>query len=261
MKRGKSLTIGACIAALGLANVPTFAQDEGDGVSEVALLSEARGGFGFIGLKPDQFGRTPDNPMDQYAAKALTGQQISQMFSELCLKAPFDAKRYDLAIQGQGGFSSQVTDVEETSIPKPLLGSTTRGATQIRQHASTYGISGLWLGENAEQLEGRYFLRYSGSLVITGPFKAKNIYAPQCNLTLRATGLTSGTELLDGIEASASGFVSLKRKEKKKYAQATWTGPQIDGRVPRISASVSSLHKPEQTVHLTLQLLPEGKVK
>jgi hypothetical protein len=256
------LSYGACLGVVSFAATASLANQTASEESEVALLSDKRGGFGFVGLKPGSWGKLPDNPMDQYTAKEISGKQIGSLFGQLCLNHLFDSAKYDEAVKAYAtDFSPIVSKIAETSVAKPLIGHKDIAATQIVQNVSSYGVSGFWSGSNAEDLNGRFFLKYSGNLVVTGPFKAKNIYAPQCNLTVRVTGMDNASELLDEIESLASGFSSLDRREKKKYARAVWTGPEINGQVPRISASASAFHKPEQTVHLTLQLLPKGKRK
>lgn len=260
MTRGL-LAASCCVALFGAGYTATWANEPLDDEQGVALLSTKRGGFGFVGLSRDEYGRTPGDPMEQFAPTALTGSEISSMFGNFCLQQPFDYTAYETAIVANTDFAPEVADISEASLANPLFGRSERAATQITQHVSRYGISGFWAGENAEDLEGRLFLQFSGALVMTGPFKSKDTYAPQCNLTLRVEGMTSGTELLDGIAARVPDFSSEKRREKRRYAEETWTGPDINGRIPRIIATVRGFHRSQQTVHLTLQLLPEGKRK
>lgn len=237
----------------------------GDGIPynpEPALLSDRYGDPGYVGFLPDANGRVPDDPIESLNAKALSAAEISSLFAKLCMTKPFDRAVYEGArAESASDFRPTVRHIAATSVAKPLIGSTQIPAVELTQNLSDYGITSLWLGEGADSLKGRWYLRYSGSLIMTGPFEKKDVYAPQCNLTLHVTGLTASKELLDGIERLSAGYTSVKRVEKPKYGYAIWNGPPIEGRVPRLTANLSKLNKPAQAVHITLQLLPAPKAK
>lgn len=249
------LTGMAAVAAM-----PVLAQQMSV-VGDYVLLSDHYGGPAYIGLP--LVGRSvPDAPVEALSAKAMSGEAIATMFAGLCLATPFDRASYDAArATVASDFVSAARALPDFAAPRALIGVNNVAATQIVQERSDYGLASLWTGEGADQLKDRQVLRYSGSLVITGPVKPKDLYAPQCNLTLHVSGLTVAKPLLDGIQNAASGFVAGKRTEKPKYGYAVWTSAGADGRTLRITANAEKLHKPEQVVHITLQLLPAEKSK
>jgi hypothetical protein len=223
------------------------------------LLSDDSGGRAYIGL-PLVGNSLPDEPIESFAASAMTGEQTAELFANLCLKRLFDGDAY-AAARKSSGFVSRPSRLPYFEAAKPLLGVNKVAATELTQDESANGIASFWSGEGLDALTNRQYLRYSGGLVITGPVKAKNFHAPQCNLTLRLAGLTDSRPLLDGIQSSAAGFASSKRADKPKYGYAIWTKTLEGGSVARITANVTNLNKPEQTVHLTLQMLPAAKPK
>jgi hypothetical protein len=225
------------------------------------LLSDNYGGHQYIGL-PLVGKATPDEPISALPARLMTGDQVSNIFVQLCLTKLFDRSSYDAArADAAKDFVSADISLAEFTAPNPLIGTYTRAATRLVQEHSEYGIASLWLGDGVEALKGRQYIGYSGRLVITGPVSAKDMYSPQCNLTVNVSGLGSSKALLDGIQNSATGFAVIKRVEKPKYGYATWIKHGEDGRNVRITADSGYLLKPTQIVHLTVQLLPAGKYK
>lgn len=260
---GYSMRIAARIVILAGAVWLATASSQAQTVPEAdyVLLSDDYGGRGYIGTQFTGPG-VPDEPLDALTAKELSGDQISALFVQLCLAKPFDRSSYDAALKGPvSEFRSTTIALSDYAAAKPLIGVNKMPGTQIVQERSDYGAASLWLGDGIEALPNRLFLRYSGGLVITGPVKAKDLYAPQCNLTVRVTGLTSAAALLDGVQNGAVGFKALKRAAKPKYGYGVWTRAREGGRTARITVDASSLHKAVQIVHLTVQLLPVGRVK
>ncbi len=253
---GRTLLTGmAAVAAM-----PALAQQMSV-VGDYVLLSDNYGGSSYIGL-PLAGRSVPDAPVEALPAKAMSGEAVAAMFAGLCLGKPFDRASYDAALPTVApDFVSAARALPDFAAPRALIGVNNVAATQIVQERSDYGFASLWTGEGVDQLKDRQALRYSGSLVITGPVKPKDLYAPQCNLTLHVSGLTAAKPLLDGIQGAATGFTAGKRVEKPKYGYAVWTSAGADGRTLRITANAEKLHKPEQVVHITLQLLPAEKSK
>ena len=246
------------ISAISVVPTPSFAAES---ERNYVLLSDKYGGHQYIGL-PLVDRATPDEPIESLQARPMSGDQVSNIFAQLCLTKLFDRASYDAArANAAKEFVSANIDLAEFTAPNPLIGTYTRAATELVQEHSEYGIASLWLGDGVEALKGRQYVGYSGSLVITGPVSAKDMYAPQCNLTVRVSGLGSSKALLEGIQNSATGFTVIKRVEKPKYGYATWTKRGEDGRTVRITAESGYLLKPTQIVHLTVQLLPVGKDK
>jgi hypothetical protein len=254
-----TITASLLAAAVGLLSASALAQPLAE--AGFVLLSDEYGGRGYIGMifaGPN----VPAEPIESFEAKQLSGQQISSAFAQLCLAKPFDRPAYEAARNGAlPEFRSVTIRLPDYTAAKPLFGSNKLPATEIVQERSPYGMASLWLGEGFDALPNRFFLRYSGGLVITGPVTAKDLYAPQCNLTARVSGLTSSQALLDGIAAAATGFTLNKRVDKPKYGFGTWTKTDAGGRIMRISVNANNLHKAAQTVHLTIQLLPAAKAK
>jgi hypothetical protein len=262
---GVSFGLTCCALAISVQATSESAEQKGYGFVpqsyDYVLLSDNYGGRGYIGL-PLVGPKVPYEPIEAFQAKPMSGEQIADLFTRLCLAKPFDRASYlagrdDVAKD----FVSGSRSLPDFVTPKPLLGVTKVPATQLIQENSEFGIASLWLGEGIEGLSNRQYLRYSGGLVITGPVKAKDLYAPQCNLTLRVSELTSSQALLNGIQAATTGFTVVKRVEKPKYGFAVWTKSVAGERTIRISADASYLNKAAQTVHMTIQLLPAGQNK
>lgn len=223
------------------------------------LLSDKYGDPGYVGLMPAYGVRSINDPMDSFSSRGMSGLEIASLFHKLCLAKPFDAVAYAEVMKSSApDFQPTVSNLPDFSAPKPLLGSFSVAGTSFSQNISNYGISDMWLGDGGEKLDNRPFARFSGSLIITGPFESKNSYAPQCNLIVKVSGVTESKELLDTIQAALPGYSSAKRVEKPKYGYGIWLGLPVNGRIPRVTVTASKLNKPEQVVHLTIQLLPPG---
>ncbi|BBD98686.1 hypothetical protein SAMIE_1021870 [Sphingobium amiense] len=226
------------------------------------LLSDKYGDPGYVGLMAGYGARSIDDPMDGFSAGNLSGSEVASLFQKTCLAKPFDAAAYAEAMKSNAPeFRPTVANLPDFSAPKPLIGSFSVAATTLSQNVSDYGISDIWLGEDGENLNNRPFARFSGSLIITGPFGTKNSYAPQCNFIVKVNKITDSKELIDAVQAALPGFTATKRVEKPKYGYGIWLGSPIEGRIPRVTVTASKLNKPEQVVYLTIQLLPPGVVK
>jgi hypothetical protein len=250
---------GLLLAAVTLSAQPATSQIATS--NDFIMLSNDYGGRTYIGL-PLAGQQTPKDPLDSLEAATISGPEIGAMFAQLCLTKLFDRGAYEAALASSAkDFKTTTRSLPAFSSPKPLLGSYNVAPGQFAQEQSRYGFSSLWLGEGLASIANRQFLRYSGSLVISGPVNAKDFYVPQCNLAARVSGLTSAAALLDSVQTAAAGASTIKRVEKPKYGYGIWTLPTGDGRLARISVEANALHKPAQTVYLTVQLLPVGKTK
>jgi hypothetical protein len=230
--------------------------------ADYILLSHKYGDAGYVGLMPEYGTRSINDPLDTFSARSMSGSEVASLFQKLCLSEPFNAAAYSEAMKVTAPeFRPTARNLPAFSAPKPLVGSFNVAETSLSQNFSEYGISSIWLGEDAEKLNNRPFTRFSGSLIITGPFESKNSYAPQCNVTVKVSTISDGKELIEAIQAALPTYSTAKRVEKPKYAYGIWLGSPIDGRIPRVTVTASKLNRSEQIVHLTIQLLPTGIIK
>lgn len=226
------------------------------------LFTDKYGDPGYVGLMPTYGARSIENPIDRFSARSTSGPEVASLFQKICLSRPFDAAAYSEALQSSAPeFHPTKSNLPEFSAPKPLIGSLNVAEVTFSQNVADYGISDIWLGENGEKLNNRPFARFSGGLIITGPFETKNTYAPQCNLVVKVSGISESKSLLDTVQAALPGYKIAKRVEKPKYGYGVWLGSPMDGRVPRVTVSIDKLNKPEQVASLTIQLLPPGVTK
>lgn len=226
------------------------------------LFSGKYGDPGYVGLMPAYGVRSINDPMDSFSSRSMSGAEVAALFQKACLSKPFDAAAYSEAMKSNAPeFHQTVSNLPDFSAPKPLIGSFSVAAAAFPQNISDYGISNIWLGQDGDKLNNRPFARFSGSLIITGPFETKSSYAPQCNLIVKVNKVTESKELLDAVQAGLPGYTAAKRVEKPKYGYGIWLGSPIDGRIPRVTVTANDLNKPEQVVHLTIQLLPPGVTK
>lgn len=235
---------------------------------ELITLTEDSGRSAYIGFPhtgrvgTDVLLTNGGKPTDELSPRAITPPEIAELFAKLCLSAPFSRETYDQARTGIAkDFVTKTIRLASSTAPNPLFGSKTQLEVEFNQEAAPYGLASLWLGENAQALAGRQYRIFSGGVMIIGPVKTASFYAPQCNLTLQVSGLTSTKALFDGLQSSGSNLTAIKRTEKPKYGYAVWTLPSANGRVARLTANADALDKSTQTLHITIQLLPVGKVK
>ncbi|MCW2351702.1 hypothetical protein [Sphingobium sp. B12D2B] len=251
-----SLSILSAIALPAVALAQT-----GQG-ADYMLITDKYGSPSYVGLVPAYGERSVDDPMDSFSARSMSGPEVASLFQKICLSKPFDVAAYAEAVKSSApDFHATVSNLPDFSAPKPLIGTFSVPAVTFSQNVAGYGISNIWLGENGEKLNNRPYARFSGSLIITGPFEAKKSYAPQCNLIVKVNGVTQSNELLDAIQAALPGYTVAKRVDKPKYGYGVWLGLPVDGRIARVTVTADELNKPEQVVHLTIQLLPPGIAK
>ncbi len=225
------------------------------------LFSDKYGDPGYVGLMLAYGARSINDPMDSFSSRSMSGAEVAALFQKACLSKPFDAAAYSEAMKSNAPeFHQAVSNLPDFSAPKPLIGSFSVAAAAFSQNISDYGISNIWLGNDGDKLNNRPFARF-GSLIITGPFETKNNYAPQCNLIVKVDKVTESKELLDAVQAGLPGYTAAKRVEKPKFGYGIWLGSPIDGRIPRVTVTANDLNKPEQVMHLTIQLLPPGVKK
>ena len=230
--------------------------------ADYILLSDKYGDAGYVGLMTAYGVRSLDDPMDTFSARSMSGPEVASLFQRACLAKPFDAAAYSEEMKANApDFRPTIRKLPDFSAPKPLVGSFNVAEASFSQNVSEYGISNIWLGDDAEKLNNRPFARFSGGVIMTGPFESKNAYAPQCNLIVKVNTITAAKELLDTIQSALPGYTTTKRVEKPKYSYGIWTGAAIQGRIPRVTVTASRLNKPEQIVYLTIQLLPPGVAK
>jgi hypothetical protein len=238
------------------------------GAREFVVLSNDNGTHVYIGFPHNgevgtDIRRTNErSPAAELPPRAMDGPKIAQLFTELCLAKPFDRAAYDAARAGVAkDFVTMKVALASSTAPNPLFGSKTQPAADFAQEVAPYGYASLWSGEQVEALSGRQYRYYSGRVVVIGPVKASDLYAPQCNLTLHVSGVTSATALLDAVGAAVGGLTPLKRTEKPTYATGRWTRPMGEGRLARVSLTIEGLKEANQSVELSLQMLPAGKTK
>ena len=251
---------GLSIVAATVISTVAFAQTA-QGPAYV-LFTDKYGNPGYVGLMQIYGARSIENPIDSFSARNMSGPEVASLFKKICLSRPFDAAAYAEALQSSAPeFHATAHNLPEFTASKPLVGSINVAAVVFSQNVADYGISNIWLGENEDKLNNRPFARFSGRLIITGPFETKSGYAPQCNLIVKVSGITESASLLNTIQAALPSYQIAKRAEKTKYGYGVWLGSPIEGRVPRVTVSVDKLNKPEQVVNLTIQSLPPGIAK
>lgn len=196
-------------------------------------------------------------PVEALHAKAISGKEIASLFAGLCLTKPFDRVSYDSGRSTFApDFSSRARGTPEVSALRPLIEGSNVVAAPIVQARSDYGYLSFWTGDGADQLKDRDVVRYLDDLPLIGQVKKGDFDAPQCNLTLRVSGMSSAKPMLDEIQGAANGFTLVKRAEAAGHGNGAWSMVRPDGRTVRLIAKAEQLRKPEQIVHITLQLLP-----
>jgi hypothetical protein len=180
----------------------------------------------------------------------VTGPEIVAEFKRLCLDTNFDAAAHAQAAVGSAWrFKRHEVELSDGRKPEPL------GFADFR---SASAITSLWKGEGGEALKGRAYQTRTRNLIITGPVKLKDLYAPQCNLSLRTSGLNDAAPLAAALE-QALGGPAAKLVVKTGWADGNWkfAGPSGDRR--RVAFDVTGMKKDDQLVHLTVQTLPPAK--
>jgi hypothetical protein len=227
-------------AAIGAAAAAATLQTSGGGL----ILSNSWGSGAHIGTGQD---------LREYLEPApLSGPEIVAEFKRLCLDTGFDPAAHARAASGSAWQFKQ----NEIRLPGPGK----QGGFAFADYRSRSAITSLWRGEGAEALKGRGYSSRTRGLIITGPVKAKDLYAPQCNLSLRTSGLSDAAPLAAALE-QALGGPAAKVVLKTGYADGNWKIAGASGETRRVSFDVLEMKKPAQLVHLTVQTLPPAKPK
>ena len=235
---------------------------------EYIILSDKYGEATYIGFPHNgevgtDFKRTDGSrPSDILTPRAMTHVEAVELFATLCLASPFNREAYDAARTGVAkDFVTKSIVLKSSTSPNPLFGSKTQPEFTFAQEEASYGYASLWLNEKADALPGRQSYTYYPRGVRVTSIGKNDYYGPQCNLTLRISGLKSTKDLFDGIQSSVANSKLIKRVEKPNFGYAIWTSPAINGRIPRITAKAEGLDEIAQILHITTQLLPAGKVQ
>jgi hypothetical protein len=125
-------------------------------------------------------------------------------------------------------------------------------------YRSASAITSLWQGEDRKALSGRAYMARLRRGSITGPVRARDLYAPQCNLSVATRGITDAAPLAAALE-QALGQPAAKVVLKGSFADGHWKIAAPSGQTRRVSFEVVDLKKAIQLVHLTVQTLPPAK--
>jgi hypothetical protein len=226
------------VVAMAAAAAASAQGYEGDSV----ILSNDWGNGATIGVMKDL--------REDFPPSELAGPEIVAEFKRLCLDTGMDADAHaKAALASEWGFESRAISVG---------GGGKKPAFAFTHFRSPSAISSLWRGENAESLKGLGYAARSRGAVITGPVKAKDLYAPQCNLSLATRSLTDAAPLAAALE-QALGQPAAKLVLKGSFADGHWKIAGASGEARRVSFDVVDMKKPIQLVHLTVQTLPALK--
>lgn len=180
----------------------------------------------------------------------VSGPDIVAEFKRLCLDTNFDAGAHAQAALGSTWrFSRHEIELSEGKKPTPL---------GFADYRSVSAITSLWNGESGEALKGRAYQTRTRNLIITGPVKVKDLYAPQCNLSLRTSGLADAAPLAAALE-QALGGPAAKLVLKTGWADGDWKIAGPSGERRRVAFDITGMKKEAQLVHLTVQTLPAAK--
>jgi hypothetical protein len=229
--------LAAIALATGTAGSATF-QTSGGGL----ILSNDWGNGAHIGA--------PGDLREGLEPSSVSGPDIVAQFKRLCLDTKFDSAAHaQAALASTWRFGRN--DIVMKAVGK-------QGDFAFADYRSPSAITSLWKGENGEALKGRGYSARTRGLIITGPVKLKDLHAPQCNLSLRTSGLTDAAPLAAAIE-QALGQAAAKLVLKTGYADGHWKIPGASGETLRVSFDVLEMKKSAQLVHLTVQTLPPAK--
>jgi hypothetical protein len=180
----------------------------------------------------------------------VSGPDIVAEFKRLCLDTQFDAAAHGKAALGSAW------KFERHEALLPAAGKQADFA--FTDYRSASAITSVWRGENGEALKGRPYAARSRGAMMTGPAKAKDLYAPQCNLSLATRGLNDAAPLAAALE-QALGQPATKVVLKPGFADGNWKLAGAAGAARRVSFDVVDMKKAVQLVHLTVQTLPPAK--
>lgn len=183
-------------------------------------------------------------------ALPVTGQEIAAEFKRLCLDTNFDP-----AAHAQAALGSSWRFKRNDVVLKRL---TEYGAFTFVDYRSSSAITSLWKGEGRDALRARAYLAPTRNLIVRGPVRVSDLYAPQCNLSLRTSGLTDAAPLVAALE-QALGGPAAKAVLKSSWADGHWKIAGLPGEARRVSFDVTGMKKAAQLVHLTLQTLRPAK--
>jgi hypothetical protein len=184
-------------------------------------------------------------------AVPVTGEEIVAEFKRLCLDTNLDS-----AAHAQAALGSSWRFKRNDVLLKPL---TKHGAFAFTDYRSASAITSLWRGEGRDALRARHYLAPTRGLVVSGPmFSLKELYAPQCNLSLRTSGFNDAAPLVAALE-QALGAPAAKAALKSSWADGHWKIAGHAGEARRVSFDVIGMKKQTQLLHLALQALPPAK--
>lgn len=181
---------------------------------------------------------------------AVSGPDIVAEFKRLCLDTGFDS-----AAHAQAALDSSWRFRRNEIVLKKL---TKHGAFAFTDYRSASAITSLWRGENGAALDMRdRRIRMRGA-ILTSFTISRSLSAPQCNLSLRTSGLSDAAPLAAALE-QALGQPAAKLVLKTGFADGHWklAGPSDAGR--RVSFDVVDMKKSAQLVHLSVRALPAAK--
>ena len=229
----------AATLAIGAAAGASAQQFEGTRI----ILSNDWGNGATIGGMEDM--RRDFPPAD------VSGPEVVAEFKRLCLDTGFDPAAHAKAALASGwGFERREVALTPPGGKKPPFAFT--------HYRSASAITSLWRGENGEALKGWGYAARSRGAIITGPVKAKDLYAPQCNLSLATRGISDAAPLAAALE-QALGQPAAKVVLKGSFADGHWKIATPSGEARRVTFDVVDMKKPIQLVHMTVQTLPAAK--
>lgn len=218
------------------ASAGAFAQPPPD---DRVILSNDRGNGATIGAAEDL--------REDWPAADVSGEEIVAEFKRLCLDTSFDA-----AAHGQAALGSD-WGFQRREILLPAAGK--QAAFGFADFRSDSASTSLWRGENDEALKGRVYSARSPGVITTSRVKTKDLYAPQCNLSLAVRGLVDAAPLATALERSL-GQPATKVVLKSGFADGKWQIAGPAGEARRVSFDVVDMKNAIQLVHLTVQTLP-----
>lgn len=187
---------------------------------------------------------------EELAPADLSGPEVVAEFKRLCLDTDLDAAAHArAALDSDWGFKRR-----EVLLP-PIANNP---AFAFVDYRSGMAITSLWRGENRKALSGRAYMARMRRGSITGPVRSKDLYAPQCNLSVATRGMTDAAPLAAALEQTL-GKPGAKVVLKGSFADGNWKIAAPSGEIRRVSFEVVDLKKAVQIVHLTVQTLPAAK--
>ncbi len=180
------------------------------------------------------------------------GSKIAEEFHRLCVTTDFDQGAYRQEVVKEGSLFKQDSITLEAQGKRPEI------TFEVFRKPSV--LTSLWVGENGGDLDGRFQVARSRGALVTGPFRAKNFHAPQCNYSLRSRSLKSGQLLADTLKKLIAQEAD-KLVLKKGFADGYWLLSDPNGQSARVAFSIVDMKKPTQLVHMSYQILPQKKKK